>query len=65
MYNSVFRADDDMFFTPHLFGLIKGYRAPILSIRRRLDEGMFDGLVSHFERVWERAAPTELPRKEL
>jgi hypothetical protein len=52
MYNSVFRGDDEMFVTPHLYGL-KGYRAPLLHIRRLADDGLFDGLVAHFERVWE------------
>jgi len=51
MYNSIFRGDDQMFFTPHLYAL-KGYRAPLLHIRRLTDDGLFDGLLSHFERIW-------------
>ena len=51
MYNSVFRGDDQMFVTPHLYAL-KGYRAPLFHIRRSTDDGVFDGFVAHFERVW-------------
>ena len=51
MYNSLFRGDNQMFLTPHLYAL-KGYRAPLLHIRRSTDDGMFDGFVAHFERIW-------------
>jgi hypothetical protein len=51
MYNSVFRADDAMFYTPHLFAL-QGYRAPLYQLRRCFDDGPFDALVGHFERLW-------------
>lgn len=60
MYNSVFRGDDQMFFTPHLYGL-QGYRAPLLHVRRLTDDGLFDGLAAHFERVWLVATPRDVP----
>jgi transcriptional regulator with XRE-family HTH domain len=60
MYNSVFRGDDEMFVTPHLYAL-KGYRAPLLHIRRLADDGMFDGFVAHFERVWAVSEPVPAP----
>ncbi|MEZ5175157.1 MAG: XRE family transcriptional regulator [Acidimicrobiia bacterium] len=60
MYNSVFRGDDEMLVTPHLYGL-KGYRAPLLHIRRLADDGMFDGLRAHFERVWGVSEPIPTP----
>jgi hypothetical protein len=60
MYNSVFRGDDEMFVTPHLYAL-KGFRAPLLHIRRSIDDGMFDGFVDHFERVWAVAEPILAP----
>ncbi len=60
MYNSVFRGDDEMFVTPHLFGL-KGYRAPLLHIRRLADDGVFDGFLAHFERVWALSTPIPEP----
>lgn len=49
-----------MFVTPHLYGL-KGYRAPLLHLRRSVDDGMFDGLLAHFERVWATATPIPTP----
>lgn len=51
MYNSLFRADDEMFVTPHLYAL-KGYRAPIFLLRRAMDDGIFDNFMEHFERIW-------------
>lgn len=59
MYNSIFRGDDQMFVTPHLYGL-KGYRAPLLHIRRYSDDGLFDGFLAHFERIW--AVSQAIPR---
>ena len=60
MYNSIFRGDDQMFVTPHLYGL-KGYRAPLLHIRRSTDDGMFDGFLAHFERIWTVSQPIPAP----
>jgi hypothetical protein len=60
MYNSVFRGDDQMFVTPHLYGL-KGYRAPLLHIHRSTDDGMFDGFMAHFERIWTVSQPIPAP----
>jgi hypothetical protein len=55
MYNSLFRADDEMLVTPHLYAL-KGYRAPIFLLRRTVEDGIFDNFVEHFERVWAQTA---------
>lgn len=52
MYNSVFRFDEDMLVTPHMYGT-PGYRAPLLHVRRLTSGGIFDAFASHFERVWE------------
>jgi len=60
MYNSIFRGDDQMFVTPHLYAL-KGYRAPLLHLRRSTDDGMFDGLMAHFERIWTVSTPIPAP----
>ncbi|MBT8165016.1 MAG: helix-turn-helix domain-containing protein [Acidimicrobiia bacterium] len=60
MYNSIFRGDDEMFVTPHLYAL-KGYRAPLLHLRRLADDGMFDGFAAHFERVWTTSTPIPAP----
>ncbi len=60
MYNSIFRGDDQMFVTPHLYAL-KGYRAPLLHLRRSADDGIFDGFAAHFERVWTVSTPIATP----
>jgi hypothetical protein len=54
MYNSVFRFDDDMFVTPHLYGT-PGYSAPLLHVRRLGPDGVFANFAEHFEAVWATA----------
>ena len=56
MYNSVFRFDDDMLVTPHLFG-IPGKRAPLFHFRRIGSGGIFDQFVTHFEGLLASATP--------
>ncbi|MGH9131881.1 MAG: XRE family transcriptional regulator [Acidimicrobiales bacterium] len=56
MYNSIFRVDDAMFVTPHLFAL-PGFQAPLLHVRRAHNGGLFDNLVGHFERIWATTTP--------
>ncbi len=59
MYNSIFRCDDNMFVTPHLYGT-PGYSAPLLHLRRKGGAGLFDSFAGHFEGVWAtsvRSAP--------
>jgi hypothetical protein len=56
LYNSVFRADDEMHVTPHLYS-VHGSRAPLLHLRRLGSHGIFEGFVSHFEAVWDTAKP--------
>ena len=51
MYNSLFRFDNDMFVTPHLYGL-HGSKAPLLHLRRLGPHGLFVNFVSHFEALW-------------
>lgn len=58
MYNSIFRFDDHMFVTPHLFG-VAGSRAPLLHLYRRSPDGIFERFVSHFETVWRESKPFE------
>ena len=60
MYNSLFRGDDEMFVTPHLYAL-KGYRAPIFCLHRAFDDGIFDNFVAHFERLWVMTEPIPRP----
>lgn len=56
MYNSIFRADNEMFVTPHLFGT-QGYRSPLLYLRRQYDDGVFDNYAAHFDRIWATTVP--------
>jgi hypothetical protein len=58
LYNSLFRFDDDMFVTPHLYGTT-GYRAPLLHLRRLERDGIFDTFAGHFEAVWSTTTPTK------
>jgi transcriptional regulator with XRE-family HTH domain len=56
MYSSVFRFDDDMLVTPHLFG-IPGKMAPLFHFRRIGSGGIFDQYATHFEGLLARATP--------
>ncbi|HEY3012751.1 MAG TPA: hypothetical protein VGJ36_08400 [Gemmatimonadales bacterium] len=55
MYNSLFRFDDEMLVTPHLYGQ-PGYASPVLHLRRIGPHGIFDNFALHFERVWVASA---------
>lgn len=59
MYSSVFRFDDDMLVTPHLFG-IPGKMAPLFHYRRIGSGGIFDQYATHFEGLLARATPQSL-----
>jgi transcriptional regulator with XRE-family HTH domain len=59
LYNSLFRFDDEMFVTPHLYATT-GYRAPLLHLRRLGADGIFDSFAAHFEAVWATAKPAEV-----
>lgn len=57
LYNSLFRGDDELFVTPHLYGL-HGSQAPLLHLRRfRGDDGIFANFTRHFEHVWITTVP--------
>jgi len=56
MYNSIFRFDNDMFVTPHLYGL-HGSKAPLLHLRRLGPGGIFANFARHFETVWITTTP--------
>jgi hypothetical protein len=51
MYNSIFRFDDEMLVTPHLYGQ-PGYASPVFHLRHVAMHGVFDNLAHHFERIW-------------
>lgn len=56
MYNSIFRFDDQMLVTPHVYGR-PGRLSPLLHLRRRAEGGIFDNFARHFEDVWATSAP--------
>lgn len=51
LYNSIFRFDDDMLVTPHLYATT-GASAPLLHLRRTGTNGLFSRFAGHFEDVW-------------
>lgn len=55
---SVFRADDRLFSTPHLFALPDRV-TPLLHLRRQCPGGLFDATVGQVERVWDLADPVD------
>jgi predicted DNA-binding transcriptional regulator AlpA len=56
LYNSVFRFDDEMLVTPHLFAM-QGSHAPLLHLRRLGPGGLFSRFSSHFDAVWSVSTP--------
>jgi hypothetical protein len=60
LYNSIFRADDEMLVNPQVHGIAAAY-APVLHLRRVEPGGMFATYVDCFERVWAEAVPLTNP----
>jgi transcriptional regulator with XRE-family HTH domain len=56
LYNSIFRFDDEMFVTPHLYGL-HGSKAPLLHLRKLSGKGLYANFAGHFDNVWETVTP--------
>ncbi len=56
LYNSVFRFDDQMLVTMHVYGLL-GAHAPLLQLRRLGEGSLFSTYAESFERVWASARP--------
>ncbi len=51
LYNSVFRFDDKMIVTPHLFRA-RGYQHPALHLRKLSAHGIFSSFAEQFEQIW-------------
>ncbi len=68
LYNSLFRFDDEMFVTPHLYGL-HGSKAPLIHLHCLGSYGIFANFAAHFEAVWAAATSIEqisvLAKKKL
>lgn len=58
LYNSLFRFDNAMFVTPHLFGL-HGSKTPLLYLRRLNEDGIFANFAAHFEAIWLTTRPID------
>lgn len=64
LYSSVFRFDDEMFVTPHLYGT-PGNRAPLLHLRRLGPNGLFSRFAAHFEAIWSTTVPAGEGQSQL
>ena len=56
LYNSIYRADDEMLVNTHVYGM-GAYMAPVLHLRKLPGGGLFDTYAGSIERTWERARP--------
>jgi hypothetical protein len=56
LYNSIYRADDDMMVNQHAHG-IPAAHAPVLHLHRSPETDMFGSYLASFERVWQGGAP--------
>lgn len=54
LYNSIYRADDEMLINQHVYGIAAAY-APVLHLRRHGDDDVFSTYLDSFERVWSPA----------
>ncbi|MGW7354221.1 helix-turn-helix domain-containing protein [Streptomyces sp. NPDC054784] len=60
LYNSIYRADDEMLANGHLYG-VGAYMAPVLHLRRVPGAELFDAYAESVEKVWESARPISSP----
>ncbi|MFE0130833.1 XRE family transcriptional regulator [Streptomyces sp. NPDC059037] len=56
LYNSIYRADDEMLVNPHVYG-IGAYMAPVYHLRRLPGGGLFDTYANSLEQTWGGARP--------
>jgi hypothetical protein len=56
LYNSLYRADDELLVNPHVFGAAAAY-APVLHMRQTSPGDLVSTYVESFERVWSAARP--------
>jgi len=54
LYNSIYRADDEMLVNTHVYG-IGAYLAPVLHLRRLPGGGLFDTFANSVQQTWEGA----------
>jgi hypothetical protein len=58
LYASIFRSDDDMIVTPHVYGM-GGSNSPVLHLRKIPGGDMVSLYRDSFEKVWNSARPLE------
>jgi hypothetical protein len=58
LYNSIYRADDELLVNPHVYGAAAS-QAPVMHLRRVAGGGMVRTYLDSFERVWSRARPLD------
>jgi hypothetical protein len=56
LYNSVYRADDEMYVNTHIYGM-NAYGNPLFHLRRRTGNGLFDAYAASVDTVWRTARP--------
>ena len=56
LYNSVFRFDNQMIVTPHLYRA-RGYQHPAMHLRELSPYGIFASFADQFEQVWQTTVP--------
>lgn len=54
LYNSIYRADDEMLVNTHVYG-IGAYLAPVFHLRRLPGSGLFDTYARNIDQTWEGA----------
>lgn len=60
LYNSIYRADDEMLVNPHVYGAAAAY-APVLRLRQAAPGDLVTTYLESFGRVWAGAAPLIRP----
>ncbi|KOX17355.1 helix-turn-helix transcriptional regulator [Nocardiopsis sp. NRRL B-16309] len=56
LYNSVYRADNEMFVNTHIYGM-NAYGNPLFHLHRSVDNGLFDAYAASVDAVWRTAEP--------
>ena len=64
LYCSLFRVDDEMLVTPHLYGRSGRLDTPVVHLRRREHFGMFDSYAQHFDDVFYKTGVPQRPLPE-
>ena len=58
LYNSIYRADDQLFVNQHSYGA-PAAQSPIFSLRKVEGDDVFSGYLNSFDRIWSSAALLE------